>query len=406
MDTDQVILCTFVDKSSKDKPTGHATMYNLKNGLSLSPVFKDIAAERACIGLLDGVIMNNSAHFLSFSPAYSTFQVSCFAKEKPVAKFFGHEKMSCIATHGGLAVAGTSNGSIFIWQVSTGALLKVLNKVHFQQISTLVLTREYLCSASVDGTVKVWDRHTLCSGDESIPRYSFAHHTTEVSAVKFGVVGGKRCRLFTCSHDGTALVYDMFDGALSAKFTFPSPCQSLAVDVAEMCLSVGCQDGVVYVLDLDSTSGEILANMAKFGHYSLKSSSCLKTLDASPVTSLCFSVDNTVLVSGCSDGTVRFWDCSSMQLIRQISGTGSVTNIVSLLRGPVTESNGRSKSFASFKRNIDIDSDMVLQLVKPIKPPTVNREIPSEVINPFHSKLKDINKELFDFIIQNAEINK
>lgn len=405
MDTDQVILCSFVDKTNKDKPTGQVTMYNVKNGQSISPVFREVTAERGCLALLDGIILEHTSHFLSFSPAYSTFQVSCFAKEKPVAKFFGHEKLSCIASDGVLAVAGTANGSLFVWQVSSGALLKVLNKVHFQQVSALSFASEYLCSASIDGTVKVWDKTALVSGEDAEPLYSYAAHSMEVVMVKFGLVGDRKCRLFTCGSDSTVLVYDMFDGAMSAKFTFPSTCKSLAIDALEMVLAVGCEDGAVYLLDLDSTSSEILTNLIKFGHHSSESGMCLKTLDASPVTSLCFSIDNLLLIAGHADGAVRFWDARSMQLVRQVTGTGAVTNILCMLRNPINVGQRSARTFIPFKRNVDADSDLLLdtELVS-TKTQNIVDQKPSIDVN--QQRLQQINNELFEHILQQSEINK
>jgi pre-rRNA-processing protein IPI3 len=415
MDTDQVILCSHVDiNTNKDKPTGQVNIYNLRNGQCLSPTFKEAVAERGCVALLDGMILQNSSHFLAFSPSYSTFQIYNFAKEKAVSKFFGHEKLTCVASDisGQYVVAGTVNGSVFVWQVSTGSLVNVLNRVHFQQISRLSFCEQYMCSASADGTVKVWEKHVVLGSKDAVPLYSFAHHTMHVSEVRFGLVGGKRRRLFTSGLDGSALVYDMHDGTMQAKFTFPSPAQCMTVNAVETFLAVGGDNGVIYCVDLEGSAGTVTENMDQYGHHQMNVK--LQTLDASTTTSICFSLDASIVISGHQNGSIIFWDIlNSRQPIRQVTSShGAVTNIHCLLRNPIVI-NKPARTFSPFKRNADAESELLLELtsiseqaenVKTSKSESNNASNTS--VSESHHRISMINKTLFEFIQRQTENNK
>jgi WD40 repeat protein len=393
METDQLVLCSFLDNTNSDRCTGQISMYNLCNGQTLSPVFRDAVVNRACLSGLDGLIIDSKSHFLALSSAYSTFQVYSFMKEKSVSRFFGHEKLTCIASEGDIAAAGTLSGSIYIWQISTGCLVNVLNRVHFQAVSCICFSSVYIASGSLDGTVKVWDK-ALCRSEQNlVPEYSFAAHSQEVSNIHFGLSGDYGCHFFTGSKDGSVIVYDLFDGSVLAKFAFPSPCVSFAVDACEIFIMVGCVDGNVYILDIESNNSEISAAMEKNGFHSSNENCALKISNASVVSALCLSLDDSRLIVGYEDGSIRFWDVATRQLIRQLSGPGKVSNISCFLKSSLSLPYG-SRNFTPFKRNQGDEQGFLVALCPGDDLPDPSSALDSKAPSNLHT----INLELFEFI--------
>ena len=403
METDQMVLCSFLDagKGGNDKPTGQLVAYNLKNGQALTPSYKEIPCDTSCLACLDGIVIDNNSHFVVFSKALSTFQIVNFGKEKPVAKFFGHEKLICIVGNEKFVFAGTSAGSVCVWQISNGEMISMLKSIHFQAISSLALSGHYLVTASEDGTVKVWDYLKIGIESEITAKYSFADHTSQVSGIKLGIVGANDCRLYTCGADGNLFVYDLYDGLKLAKFVVPSPCTCLEIDALERMICIGSADGAIYLLNLEMNAPQIQANIDKNGFDSIEAEMCLRALDSKSVTSLCFSIDNGTLVAGYSDGKVLFWDIQSRQLMRTVTGTGAVTNIKCFFKSPITKQS-KSVKFTPFNRNMTEKSlGYSIDLSEPQD--DVVKEAPKS--SNTQNDLASINHQLFEYIKGQVENN-
>ena len=70
------------------------------------------------------------------------------------------EKLSALTTssNGALAAAGSLTGKVFVWEVSSGRLLRVLPHAHYQRVAVVRFTADgrHLVTGSMDSTVHVW----------------------------------------------------------------------------------------------------------------------------------------------------------------------------------------------------------------------------------------------------------
>ncbi|XP_060702024.1 WD repeat-containing protein 18 isoform X2 [Hemiscyllium ocellatum] len=185
--------------------------------------------------------------------------------------------VTCLAASpNGLHVAAGIGESIYLWEVSTGNLLLILNR-HYQNLTCICFTDDssHLISGGKDNLVLVW---SLCSvlqvnfAHVPEPRYVWSRHTLPVTDIHRGV-GGPLSRVATASLD-----------------------QTVKPDLREKNFQI------------DKDGSQIFK-----GH-------------RNQVTCLSVSMDGTLLISGSQDETVRLWDIQSKQCLRTINHKGPVTN--------------------------------------------------------------------------------
>ncbi|KAI9861262.1 MAG: hypothetical protein M1813_005435 [Trichoglossum hirsutum] len=189
-----------------------------------------------------------------------------------------------------------SVGGVKIWDVSSGECLQTL-KGHGDSVNSVALHHSVssvafsydsarLASASVDGTVKIWDAgsgeclQTLEGHSNSVNSVTFSHNSA---------------RLASASDDGTVKIWDAgSDKYLQTLESHSDSVNSVAFSHDSAWLASASLDGMVKIWD--ASSGE-----------------CLQTIKVSrgQVKSVTFSHDSTRLASVSSYGTVGVWDRSS-----------------------------------------------------------------------------------------------
>lgn len=100
-----------------------------------------------------------------------------------------------------MIASGSHDGSISLWKVQTGSLVRSIPKAHAQGVTSLCFSRDgsQILSASFDTTVRMYG---LKSG--KVMR-EFRGHTSFVNDVSFSVDGS---RVISASSDGTVRVWD------------------------------------------------------------------------------------------------------------------------------------------------------------------------------------------------------
>ena len=190
-----------------------------------------------------------------------------------------------------LALSSAKLGQLLVWDwQSESYILK--QQSHHDALNALAYTpdAQRIVTCADDGKIKLWDvRSGFCS-------VTFTEHTSGVTACEFAKRGNV---LFTASLDGSLRAWDLLRYRNFRTFTAPTRLgfSCLAVDPSGEVVAAGSHDAdTIHIWSVQS--GQLLDRLA--GH-------------EGPISSLAFSADGSVLVSGSWDNTVRVWSIFARQ---------------------------------------------------------------------------------------------
>jgi periodic tryptophan protein 2 len=190
-----------------------------------------------------------------------------------------------------LALASAKLGQLLVWDwQSESYILK--QQSHHDSLNALAYTpdAQKIVTCADDGKIKVWDvRSGFCS-------VTFTEHTGGVTACEFAKRGSV---LFTASLDGSLRAWDLLRYRNFRTFTAPTRLgfSCLAVDPSGEVVAAGSHDAdTIHIWSVQT--GQLLDQLA--GH-------------EGPISSLAFSADGSILVSGSWDNTVRLWSIFARQ---------------------------------------------------------------------------------------------
>lgn len=166
-------------------------------------------------------------------------------------------------------------------------------------------------------------------------------------------------RVLTVSPDKALVMYDVFASTQVFRIAFPTALESLTMNPGQDLICVGSSNGTIYVVDMTALAIGISASHSEveqlgitrtakkvnvpsmfqttvdLQHKVTASSNMITRPELSTlttgglpkgtsileghskaVTSLCFSVDNSTLISASEDGTMRWWDIWTRQCTR------------------------------------------------------------------------------------------
>lgn len=194
-------------------------------------------------------------------------------------------------------VTGNFNGTVKLWDVASGHLLRTLDG-HTDVVYKGVFSpdEKILASCSRDGKIKLWD---LATGNEL---RTLAGHTRPVKAVAFSPDGKT---IASVSNDGSLRLWDVATGVQQRSFVHTT---SREVDVS------------VYSVVFISHGKTIAAGNGDgtISYWELASGREIKTLKGhtAGVFSLALSSDGRLLASGSDDHKVLLWEVGTGNLIR------------------------------------------------------------------------------------------
>ncbi|ONK77748.1 uncharacterized protein A4U43_C02F10130 [Asparagus officinalis] len=225
-------------------------------------------------------------------------------------------------------VGGAPSGNAYIWEVTSGRLLKKWH-AHHKPLCCLTFSHDdsFVVSGAEDGTMCVWLLISLlhtedpqCGG--SVPSLqNWSEHCSSITGF-VSVSGGFGPALLSSSLDGRCMVWDLVSGRLLQNHVFSDAITAIAIDPGEQLLFAGREDGKIYVnaLDLGLQENQITISEDEsgvlFGH-------------EGPITALAFSSGGSFLISASEDCTACLWDVQSWQLIRRFTHEkGHITNLI------------------------------------------------------------------------------
>ncbi|KAK0446690.1 WD40 repeat-like protein [Armillaria borealis] len=344
----------FCATASASNGPGTVAIHDIQTGTPLAS-FKQTNAGAHCTAFVESGD-SQGGFVLAAQPDKSLLNVYNFQKDQISLKMVLPEKLSCIAVdhRGEYAVGGTSNGRIYLWEVSSGVLFNSWD-AHYREITVLRFTQDgaALISGSQDSGVSVWSVSRLLDDDLQnelvLPYCTLADHTLSVTDIVCGLGTFPTCRVLTASIDHSVKLWDLSSKSLLTVFQFPKAIACLAWDPTERMFFAASSDGSIYQMNLfrqskDAMKGRTMEAIGGAGVHEI-----IRIDDEGPipsnkrliavgqdVTCLSISFTGSLLLVGTSLGLIHIYDIASHQLLRTISTHKgfSITYIATMLKPP------------------------------------------------------------------------
>lgn len=332
---------------------------DIHSGASIAPAFKHCICDEKGICLL-GKSQSSfegsgcSGDYIAAATSQKT-SINIWQWSKPQVHIQCHtqEIITVLSSNqtGSYVFGGTKRGFIYLWDVSSGELLKSWH-AHFKSVTQIVVDHSdrFCISASEDGMVRVWDIcdlvdsfaqsrakknivpfrfdiYSIIFKDDDKPAHfplHFRSYTPHNLAVKdIRIIGSMASpRIVSASLDRSIVVYDIFDSKQVLRIPFKVALESLAVHPNEDILAAGASNGSIFLIDF-SLAATAISN--SYLNSSSKWDSSQKSESERPGISECvghnkavktleFSKENLgLLVSGSDDGSLRWWNIWTRQ---------------------------------------------------------------------------------------------
>ncbi|KAK9790948.1 hypothetical protein WJX73_006419 [Symbiochloris irregularis] len=268
-------------------------------------------------------------------------------KEQRLHRCFAMEPLTAVtaSADGSYVFAGGASGSAYIWETSSGRLLRIW-PAHYKAATCMALSdgAAVLVTGGGDTLVNAWLLIDLldCSQDPTAPAtplHSWSEHLLPVTALAVGC-GVADPIVASTSLDCTCSIRSLATGKHLRQLCLHSALHSLALDPCEHEIYLGAADGQIHAFSLVSPASDAYSavcvpqangNVHSSDHADDPKAGVLSG-HAHAVRSLAITPDGSMLISGCDSGSVRIWDLRTRQTLRTLQhcSKGPVTNLVSL----------------------------------------------------------------------------
>ncbi|MCG6552692.1 MAG: protein kinase [Candidatus Magnetominusculus sp. LBB02] len=253
-------------------------------------------------GAVMSVCFDSAGRFVLSGGIDKTLRLQEIESKGAAIVFKGHfegVKSVCLSADASVALSGGIDKTVRLWETSKGRVIKTL-KGHNGRVNAVCITDDgsLAVSASDDKTVKVWD---LSSGS---CLKTFSEHTAAVRTVALSMdnrmllSAGDDCLIKQCE-----MTTVDFLGLLGTFSGHSAPVNSIAISLNGRYAVSGSDDNTVKIWDI--SSGQCLKDLQ--GH-------------TARVTSVAFTTDVQYVISGSFDGTFRIWSASTGQCLRIFKG--------------------------------------------------------------------------------------
>ncbi|XP_019463070.1 PREDICTED: protein ROOT INITIATION DEFECTIVE 3-like [Lupinus angustifolius] len=234
-------------------------------------------------------------------------------------------------------VGGGFSGNVYIWDVTSGELLKSWI-AHNKPLNCMLFSDDnsLLISGSDDGMICVWSMISLLDVEESRSLPSLLHcllgHMSTITGL-LTLPGSCSSVLVSSSLDGTCKVWDIISGKLLQSQVYSLPITSISLDHGHEFLFYGIVNGTIIVnkLNIGLEEGPITFGQS----FELKGHS-------GSITAL--TSCQAGLISGSEDCTICIWNVINRTIIRRFNlQKGKVTNLVVVMRSSMLSKSNHKK---------------------------------------------------------------
>jgi pre-rRNA-processing protein IPI3 len=247
---DEVLLAS----STSEGPV-HA--WDLKTGMQLR-VYKHTACGRG------GLTLVGDDYLVAAHVAKCALDVWTLDRESSTHRFFVGEAIGVVAASpcGALFAAGGVDGGVFLWETSTGRLLRSW-PAHFKAVSAIAFACDggVLVTGGEDTVVTTWSVSAALDparGADEAPAstHSWAEHALPVTglAIARGAGSGAASLVVSCSADRTCRVWTLGGGHLLRTMRLPCALTSVAIDRCEATVYAGGADGRIFEIPLHASA--------------------------------------------------------------------------------------------------------------------------------------------------------
>jgi len=281
---------------------------DLRSG-ALVATFEESAAQPHAFGALG----EGSGYIYVVQAKKALWHVWGWGDRKPSYRASLPEKMTAMtfSTNAVLSFGGSASGSIYVWQMGTGCLLRCW-PAHFREVTQLVVSEDesFLVSASADSTVHVYNMADIFA-EQAAPRpfRSWSGHALAVTSLALLPGSGLQQVVASASLDRTVRLWDVGSGRQVTTRTLAEPVHSICTGPAGTELFCACGGGDLRSLSITCGPGE--GGGLYTGHVGTVLS-CALCADGSQVAS-CSEVDR-----------VRIWETRTRQCVSQLHGSRNV----------------------------------------------------------------------------------
>ncbi|EPZ36589.1 hypothetical protein O9G_001573 [Rozella allomycis CSF55] len=220
---------------------------------------------------------------------------------------------------GSYLVGGSMSGKIYIWLISCGSLLKVVD-AHYKKVNKIIFTNDAstIISCSEDSLIKIWDFQEFFIIERNQPSHTIVDHSLPVTDMAISIGTKSNSILFSCSLDQTCHIFDVLTGKRISTLYFSCGLTSIAVNSIGNKLFVGSIYGNIFGVNLserETTDVSFDENLPYCFTFN-----CHKR----PITCLDVSFDDTLLVSGSSDAKLIVWSIEGRHVTRTLDNIGEL----------------------------------------------------------------------------------
>lgn len=262
-----------------------------------------------------GTIGERSSHVYAAQAKKALWNVWSWGDKKPCYRASLPEKMSAMAftRDAGLCFGGSVAGSIYVWQMGTGCLLRCW-PAHFREVTKLLVSEDasFLVSASADATVHVYNLADVFAEQTPRPFHSWSGHALAVTSLALLPGAGLQRAVASASLDRSVRLWDVGTGKPLATRTLGEPVHQVVAGAVGTELLCACGGGELRSLVLSRGAG---ANGDGDGIFSGH---------VGAVLSCALSADGSRAASCSEADRVRVWDARTQQCVSQVHTSRNV----------------------------------------------------------------------------------
>ncbi|KAF8819750.1 WD domain, G-beta repeat-containing protein [Cardiosporidium cionae] len=259
--------------------------------------------------------------------------------------------MAITCCHSGLlAFAGSENGTLFVWQMSTGRLVNSF-KAHFSSIEHLKITSDdaVLLTASADADIKAYLLTDLCTHGQPSSVRHYKGHAGAIMAITGSYEGpfSPFCCFITASVDRSVMCWSWESDRSCAKFLFPNSVNCLALENSQASVYAGCEDGNIYSLSMMEAAKQSFDSSQVCVVDSLRMSEKIFIGHCNGVKDMAVTYDMEILASCGSDG-IRLWHIPTRVQLKYLTFVGETITSLCLVIPSLRQS--ALPMFSAFQR--------------------------------------------------------